>query len=605
MSRSRLDLPQLCRAVALAIAVLAALDPGCVRTRRDRPLVAVMAGATASDSARARMIVRDLADRFTLVPGWLPAADALVLTGDRLPDGFRHEAPSVPVIMVGPADATPDIRLRALRAPTRARVGERIILDAHVAYTAAAGDSLELVVRRDGVLLVRDAIAARPDRAEQHHTLTVIASDTGAVAFDVTTMLTKSRVRMDGTVLVEVHDTPIRVVSHETRPTWFGTFVRRALVADARFDVTSRTTISRLEGVPITTSVGAPPLLAALSAPPALDVVVVGAANALDAPSVEALDRWVRSGGSAVLLLDDAPSPSVQRWLAVDAWRRVDQAAPQRARFIAALGRRDIAGSDTDRAATDAPLLGRQWLVPTRLPNGSDAWMRLPDSSPVVWSQSIGAGTAIVSGALDAWTFREAARSDFGRTWPRIVVEAASRIAPMVSLTVRPAVAELGAWREVEVSTRDAELDATAPPFALVVGAAAGDTEGQPTDSLSLHPRGDGRWGAAWRATSVRDGHIARLLSSDGQQLATARLHTGTPFGDAPHPSLLRVLADATGGRVLERGDVAALAAALDAALTPASRQHPWHPMRSPWWLLPFTGALLAEWWWRRRAGRP
>jgi hypothetical protein len=605
MSRSHLGIPQLFRAVAIAIAVLAALDPGCVRTRRDRPLVAVMAGATVSDSARAQRIVRDLADRFTLVPGWLPAADALVLTGDRLPDVFRHEAPSVPVFMVGSADATSDIRLRALRAPTQARVGERISIDAYVAYGAAPGDSLELAVRRDGVLLARETVAARRDRAEHHHTLTVIASDTGAVAFDVTARLTESTVRSEGTVLVEVHDTPIRVVSHDTRPTWFGTFARRALVADARFDVTSRTMISRMEGVPITTSVGAPPSLAALPAPPALDVVVVGAANALDVPSVDALDRWVRSGGSAVLLLDDAPSPSVQRWLAVDAWRRVDQAAPQRARFMAAFWRRDVAGDGTDGAANDAPLLGRQWLVPTRLPNGSEPWMQLADSSPVVWSQSIGAGTLIVSGALDAWTFRGAARSDFGHTWPRIVAEAASRIAPPVSLTVRPSVAGVGTWRDVEVSTRNAELDSTAAPFTLAVSVATARTDAGPTDSLPLHPRGDGRWGAEWRDTTTRDGHVARVLSATGQQLAAARLHAGTPFADAPHPSVLRSLADATGGRVLERGDVDALGDALDAALTPASRQHPWHPMRSPWWLLPFTGALLAEWWWRRRAGRP
>ncbi len=597
-----MNAPRLLRAFALAIAVLAAIDPGWVRMRRDRPLVSVVAGATAADSARAIAVAGALADRATVTAGWLPAADAVVLTGDRLPNAFRHDAPFASVFTLLPSSATPDVRWREVRAPSRARVSERIAIEAYMGYVAVTGDSLELVVRQDGLLLARETVAVQAGRAVQHHTLSVLASDTGSIAFDVSATLTRSNVRTIGSVLVDVHDTPVRVLSHETRPTWFGTFMRRALSADARFNVTSRTTISRTDGSPITVSEGAPPALASLPDPPALDVVVVGAANAMEDRAVDALDRWVRAGGSALLLLDDAPSLRVQRWLDVPGWRRVDQAVAQRATFTAAFG--ETTAPVTDSATSAAPLLGRQWLIPTRVPAGSERWLQLADSSPVVWSHRIGAGTVIVSGALDAWTFREPARSDFARTWPRIVTEAAARIAPVASITVRPAVAVSGAWREVEVLTRDAAHDTIAATYTLAL--AAPDSL-DATRPLQLHPRGDGRWGAAWRDPSDRIGAQQLVLSSSGQRLTSAPLYTvaSTAETNAPHPSVLSALALATGGRVLDTDNLETLGDALDVALAPASRPQPWHPMRSPWWLLPFAGLLLGEWWLRRRAGRP
>jgi hypothetical protein len=34
-----------------------------------------------------------------------------------------------------------------------------------------------------------------------------------------------------------------------------------------------------------------------------------------------------------------------------------------------------------------------------------------------------------------------------------------------------------------------------------------------------------------------------------------------------------------------------------------ASEALPWHPMRSPWWIVPLTLALAGDWWLRRRRG--
>lgn len=608
MSPSRLGRLRVVRVVAVAIAVLAAIDPGCVRTRRDRPLVSVIAGATVADSARAQVIEGTLGDRYDMVAGWLPSADAMVVTGDRLPVSIRREAPSVPVFILPPAGLTPDVRVHALRSPARARRGERVVIDAYVAYAAVAGDSLALTVRRDGLLLAQQLVPVAASRGERRQMLAIVASDTGAMALEVTAALTRSDVHARQGVVIAVHDAPMRVLSHDTRPTWFGTFMRRALLADARFDVTSRTTISRTNEAPITLSEGAPPALASLPTPGALDVVVIGAANALDDRAMDALDRWVRSGGSAVLLLDEVPSARVQRWIGVPGWRRVDQATAQAAQFTNVFGTVNTAidGPPADSAPPAAPLLGRQWLVPTRLSAGDEPWMQLADASPVVWSHRVGAGTLIVSGALDAWTFREGTRSDFAGTWPRVVAEAAARVAPAVSMVVRPAVATAGAWREVDVSTQHAEPDSVASAYALTLIGPANVMRQEP-QRLTLYPRGDGRWGAAWRDTTGDPGTRQLVVSLSGQPLATAPAHTviGGIGSDAPHPSVLTALALATGGRVVDTDDVDTLGDALELALSPATRQQPWHPMRSPLWLLPFSGALLIEWWLRRRAGQP
>jgi hypothetical protein len=96
------------------------------------------------------------------------------------------------------------------------------------------------------------------------------------------------------------------------------------------------------------------------------------------------------------------------------------------------------------------------------------------------------------------------------------------------------------------------------------------------------------------------------LSSADvGRATAWVRTVEGASEVEAPHPSVLTALAAATGGRVLDTDALDTLGDALSDVLAPARRQQPWHPMRSPWWLLPFAGALVAEWWLRRRVGQP
>jgi hypothetical protein len=54
---------------------------------------------------------------------------------------------------------------------------------------------------------------------------------------------------------------------------------------------------------------------------------------------------------------------------------------------------------------------------------------------------------------------------------------------------------------------------------------------------------------------------------------------------------------------VLDAGQLAGLAEALDAAVPPRRAASAWRPLRAAWWSIPFALLLGVEWWWRRRNG--
>ena len=68
-------------------------------------------------------------------------------------------------------------------------------------------------------------------------------------------------------------------------------------------------------------------------------------------------------------------------------------------------------------------------------------------------------------------------------------------------------------------------------------------------------------------------------------------------------PDVLAAWASAHGGTTVARDDVSTLPALLDRTLRPEPRATTWHPLRSPWWIVPLALALALEWWTRRRRG--
>ena len=56
-----------------------------------------------------------------------------------------------------------------------------------------------------------------------------------------------------------------------------------------------------------------------------------------------------------------------------------------------------------------------------------------------------------------------------------------------------------------------------------------------------------------------------------------------------------------SGGGVWPARNVSALVASFAARVPARPKRVATHPMRSPWWLVPFVGALTGEWAWRRK----
>jgi hypothetical protein len=71
----------------------------------------------------------------------------------------------------------------------------------------------------------------------------------------------------------------------------------------------------------------------------------------------------------------------------------------------------------------------------------------------------------------------------------------------------------------------------------------------------------------------------------------------------AEEATVVSAFASSRGGFSIDASQLRDLPDRLAAAFQPVSRVETWYPMRSAWWLIPFTALLGAEWWWRRRRG--
>ena len=121
----------------------------------------------------------------------------------------------------------------------------------------------------------------------------------------------------------------------------------------------------------------------------------------------------------------------------------------------------------------------------------------------------------------------------------------------------------------------------------------------------------------AARVAGLFDGCVDALLLPVGPAGACAveatvgNRHTTGSIAIATHPAYgvaatlakLERLVIASGGVLATAGDEASVARVLTAAPRRSSRIVSSHPMRAPWWIIPFAGCLSIEWWLRRRTG--
>jgi len=557
-----------CRLIAVAIAVAATLDPQVTRPVPAALRVGVRV-ATATPSSVGERWLAALIDRLPAdavvarelaAPDapWCVGVDACVAVADgTMAIGGRPERP-VHVVRVPPPEAP--VVIAAAAAPGRTQ--EMRHADLAIAG-GRGGETVDVVVEDRGVEVGRiahrrtaapiDAVSVPWWPRDDESRRLDVRLGTGAAA----------------AVPAETAAEPLEALVWELRPSWTGTFVRRALEADRRLVVRAASQLgpSRLARRGI-----AGGTLTDADFERARAVVVTGA-GALSSAQAARLERHARDGGSVIVVLDEPPAGAAAVLMPGPVIGRRHELE------AVGLGHGLRAAELLGFAAGDGDAVLATW---SGAPPGQQA---------VVVERRTGRGRLVVSGALDAWRWRE--DGGFDGFWRGVVGRAARASSPplgvswtaggdggRLQVSSRRAIAE-GRWSPVSVVR---ECGGGREPVAAVAGAIPGT------------------WVAELRPASP--GCVVHVASG-GLVEDTAMPDPPSVAPAPPWPAALDALATVTGGSVSAASDgardVAARLAGTPRPLVPTR----WHPMRAWWWFVPFVAALGTEWWLRRRQGRP
>jgi hypothetical protein len=563
-------LGRMLRAAAIAIALLAAIDPAIALVRADRPVVALI-DLTGQGAAG---LTSRLAAAFDVHRGPIANAAATVLAGDQLPD----PAPSIngALLAVVPPPAPARVDVERISAPAIAPSGSTIPVRVSLRAVGLRGRSLTLDLFAGSLAVdsIKREIGSDDERAEV--SLALPPSAAGLMTARVVTRTSLDPAAIERHVTIDVRDERWRVLVADARPSWASTFVRRALEEDRRFDVASRIGTSKS----VAAASGAAPSLDDVASLSAFDAIVIGAPDALGASAVRALERYARGrGGSVVLLLDRVdPGPAAAL---IAAAPLVDAHGIERVK---------VAGAAGTLVATEfaAPRAGVVLASLAHAPVGGK-------STPVIWQSPLGAGRVVVNGALDAWRYRTRENAGFARFWTDAIAAAASASPAALMLTTPSARVAPGSSFEVQATVRDAALSDPATPAPAV----------ELDSALSFWPAAErGVFRAVVEAPDTPGNYELKVQGSGVQGSgfsATLRYAVAQP-DHRPDSAVLTAWTTSHGGTVLV-DDGSDVAARLRAAVDARKERVATHPMRSAWWLPAFVILLGGEWWIRRRRG--
>lgn len=573
------------RLAALLIAVIAVFDPAIRSSRSSRPMVSIVMNDPTRDRALADRVASDLDRDFAVVRGPLDAASGTVIVGDGVPDDAVTL--SSPVFAVTPARVVPSVRLLAVEAPATSPMNARIPVAVRAVVTGARGRQLGLQLRAGGVLADQRRQLVDSDSFSLRLTFGLVPVAVGALPLSAIATIEGTSIADSMASVVESRDARDSVLFFDPRPSWASSFVRRAVERDTRFVVASRVVTSR--GVSNTEGT-APASLRDAESLGRYATIVVGSPEELTAADASALDGFMRGrGGRVVLLMDRRATGAVDRLTGVATWHAV--------RLPAATAFADSSGYGALRSQEIA------W--PSLLPPAStihaaniarDSLIRA-----IVWSIPVGAGRLLVSGALDAWHYRDPATSAFDAFWTSTIAElSAGAPQPLEVSFGRPVLAP-GDEGSVRVLVREAALARNA---ASSVEVSATLTSGTESTMVRLWPEAQpGVFAGTFTAPTAAGPY--RLVVSSG----AARTERSLLVDAAARPSsrddhaFVAAFASSRGGFAVAESNLRELPVQLAAAFQAVSRVETWHPMRSAWWIMPFAILLGAEWWWRRRRG--
>jgi hypothetical protein len=570
------------RVIAIVIAIAALLDPGITSTRRTEPVISVIAADPLHSDLAAR-VARELAGKFAVIPAPFAAASGSVIAGDRLPAGAAELAG--PVFAVLPEPASTAVRVAAVSAPARSPLDASVPIDVEVHASSTSVRALDVTLESNGLVVDRFVREMRGEAERIEVALVFLPVEPGPAALRVVAAIAGDTAVAD--LVVDVRASRWDVLFFDPRPSWMSTFVRRAIERDPRFVVTSRVITSRDVGI----AAGGPPgALDDREAVERFDAIVVGAPEGLRERDVAGLDAYLRRrGGAVLLLLDQRVAGPYERLAAAGAWAVASTPG----------------GAPIEFASREGAMRAAEVAWPVRLPAGARPLANTvaaaggTETRPVVWTSAVGPGRLYVSGALDAWRYRDAALSAFDRSWQDLIAQAAAGTPAPIDITIDRPVLAPGETTGVTVTLRAVALsaDVTRASVSALLETPAGAT-------VRLWPDGSiGRFTGRLRAPEMAGPHRI-VVSSEGDEAHAFVVVAADAARARPvERDLVETWARTNGGAGVAESALERLPALLDAAIQPARRRVTWHPMRSAWWILPFVFAAGAEWWLRRRRG--
>lgn len=557
------------RVIAVLIAIAGAIDPAITLEGAVRPHLAVVALERSASADRVRtQLVRDLGADFEIVPAATSDASAAIAIGRSFVPSNSPELSSFGRMISTVTTAPPAVTIAGISAPRAVPPATAIHVEADVDGRNASG-ATDLIARIDGIEVARTT--HRWTRASERWRAALDMTPFGDAPFVIRLDAGSS----SADVAVERRQMPIRVLSHDARPSWASTFARRALEADPRFDVQSSVASSRGIAARTTDS----PALTDVDAG-GFDAIMVGGLDALTAAEVRSLDRYMRVRGGVVVLLPDRKVAGA----AVDLLPAGTERLLERPAALTMTG-------------VAAALQATELLLPVVPGAGIDVVAAMPggDGAPVVVAVARGAGRLLISGAMDAWRFRDANDRAFDRFWRATVAGLALAAPPPVDITVTPSPLGTGERATVVVRARGAAASAR---FSASV-------DDRP---IRLWPDAErGTYNGEFVADIAPRLSKVRAVVADGiERSASAAIPVRTDVRHASDATLapLAMLASAHGGVDAMPERVEDLERFVRGSVKPGRARRSARPMRSAWWFGPFAACLAGEWWLRRRAGR-
>lgn len=582
------------RGFAVAIALLAAIDPALTSNRASKPEISVLSANAETDSALTRRVSERMSRSFTVLNVPYAASAATVLVGASAPTSMPVAAG--PVFAVTPEVSGSTSGVEKLVLPVVAAVDARVPVTAVMHVQRANGKQLELSLQANGSVVDRVKRTIASDDARLDVPMSYVPTAAGAAVLRVTANIKGNANGSSADAVINVRQQQWAVLFFDARPSWMSTFVRRAVERDPRVAATSRVVTS----TGISTDAGRPP--ASLDDPSVVDLydaVVVGAPEALGDRDVQGLESFLRRrGGTVVLLFDGNKSGKYERLAEFTTFTNTANSQPA---IISDVGGDSIAMRSTE------------WMWPNRLPVGATvlAWSDYRNTNtalrrPIVWASQAGAGRVIVSGALDAWKFRDDAQSGFEKFWQQTIGAAAASALPAIDIGLPSVPARPGEEVPVTVTSRAAalvDLRSGASTRAELAVALVADSGRRP---IRVWPTGiPGAFRGTFRAPGAPGAYsvIAAASGSSAARPLVVASDVRTP--SSSESGLLAAVVSARGGAVVSAGKIGDLPSLVERAVQPLPRRVVWYPMRSLWWLIPFAAALSMEWFLRRRIGLP